>query len=71
MAVPEFYYKMILAPLYANEADRATPEDAENVIALGFIFPNEKCTAFCLLFPAASTAVLAVQEISFGRAPPF
>ena len=44
VAVPEFYYKVILAPLYANEADRATPEDAENVIALGFIFPNEKCT---------------------------
>ena len=43
VAVPEFYYKVILAPLYANEADRATPEDAENVIALGFIFPNEKC----------------------------
>ena len=44
VAVPEFYYKVILAPLYANEADRATPQDAESVIALGFIFPNEKCT---------------------------
>ena len=44
VAVPEFYYKVILAPLYENEADRATPQDAENVIALGFIFPNEKCT---------------------------
>lgn len=44
VAVPEFYYKVILAPLYADENDRATPEDAENVIALGFIFPNEKCT---------------------------
>lgn len=44
VAVPEFYYKVILAPLYANEADRATPEDAENIISLGFIFPNEKCT---------------------------
>ena len=43
VAVPEFYYKVILAPLYADEADRATPEDAENVIAFGFIFPNEKC----------------------------
>ena len=43
VAVPEFYYKVILAPLYADEADKATPEDAESVIALGFIFPNEKC----------------------------
>ena len=44
VAVPEFYYKVILAPLYADESDRATPEDAENVIAMAYIFPNEKCT---------------------------
>jgi len=43
VAVPEFYYKVILAPLYADEADKTTPQDAENVIAFGFIFPNEKC----------------------------
>ena len=43
VAVPEFYYKVILAPLYADEADKTTPQDAESVIALGFIFPNEKC----------------------------
>ena len=43
VAVPEFYYKVILAPLYADENDRATPKDAENVIAMAYIFPNEKC----------------------------
>lgn len=43
VAVPEFYYKVLLAPLYADEADRATPEDAGGAIAIGFIFPNEKC----------------------------
>ncbi|WP_294428048.1 DNA/RNA non-specific endonuclease [uncultured Treponema sp.] len=43
VAVPEFYYKVILAPLYADEKDKATPEDAESAVALGFIFPNEKC----------------------------
>ena len=43
VVVPEFYYKVLLAPLYADEADKATPEDAESVLALAFIFPNEKC----------------------------
>ena len=43
VAVPEFYYKVLLAPLYADEADKTTPEDAESVLALAFVFPNEKC----------------------------
>ena len=44
VAVPEFYYKVILAPLYADESDRATPEDSESVIAAGYILPNKKCS---------------------------
>ena len=43
VTVPEFYYKVILAPLYKDESDRKTPEDAEGAVAIGFIFPNEKC----------------------------
>ena len=43
VSVPEFYYKVILAPLYADEADKASPENADSVIAMGYIFPNEKC----------------------------
>lgn len=43
VAVPEFYYKVILAPLYADEKDKETPEDAQSVMMMAFIFPNEKC----------------------------
>ena len=43
VTVPKYYYKVLLAPLYENEEDAATPDDAENICALGFIFPNEKC----------------------------
>ena len=43
VTVPEFYYKVILAPLYKDEEDKATPETAESVIATAYIFPNEKC----------------------------
>ncbi len=43
VSVPQYYYKVLLAPLYADEKDRETPDDAKDVIAIGFIFPNEKC----------------------------
>lgn len=44
VSVPEFYYKVVLAPLYEDEVDRSTPEDAKAVAAIGFILPNQKCT---------------------------
>ncbi|MBR1537102.1 MAG: DNA/RNA non-specific endonuclease [Treponema sp.] len=44
VTVPEFYYKVILAPLYEDENDKKTPEDASGAVAIGFVFPNEKCT---------------------------
>lgn len=43
VSVPQFYYKVLLAPVYEDENDAATPEDAKSVTAIGFIFPNEKC----------------------------
>lgn len=44
VSVPEFYYKVILAPLYDSEDDKKTPSDAKNLIAVAFIFPNGKCS---------------------------
>ena len=43
VSVPEFYYKVILAPVYKDEEDKNTPEDSESVMAIGFIIPNQKC----------------------------
>ena len=43
VSVPQYYYKVLLAPVYEDEADKETPEDAKNVTAIGFIFPNTKC----------------------------
>lgn len=44
VSVPEYYYKVILAPLYEDENDKNTPDDAKNIATIGFIFPNQKCT---------------------------
>lgn len=43
VSVPEFYYKVLLIPLYEDEKDKETPEDAQSVMMLAFILPNEKC----------------------------
>ncbi len=43
VSVPEFYYKVILAPVYKDEEDKNTPEDSESAMAIGFIIPNQKC----------------------------
>ncbi|EID84835.1 DNA/RNA endonuclease G, NUC1 [Treponema sp. JC4] len=43
VAVPEAYYKVILVPLYEDEADKSTSDDAASITAIGFIIPNQKC----------------------------
>lgn len=43
VSVPEFYYKVVLAPVYKDEEDKNTPEDSESVMTIGFIIPNQKC----------------------------
>ncbi len=43
VSVPEFYYKVILAPVYKDAEDLETPDDSESVMAIGFIIPNQKC----------------------------
>jgi endonuclease G, mitochondrial len=44
VAVPEYLYKVLLAPRYADETDAATPDDAAGIMAVGFIIPNRDCT---------------------------
>lgn len=43
VSVPKYYYKVLMAPLYENEADRNSPSDAKSITAIGFILPNKKC----------------------------
>ncbi len=43
VSVPEYYYKVILAPLYEDENDRSSKEDSKSLAAVGFILPNQKC----------------------------
>ncbi|MBQ0051384.1 MAG: DNA/RNA non-specific endonuclease [Treponema sp.] len=44
VSIPQYYYKVVLAPVYKDAADKSSPEDCEKIAALGFILPNKKCT---------------------------
>ena len=43
VAVPEYFYKVVLTPVYRDESDAESPEDCEKLIASAFIIPNKKC----------------------------
>ncbi len=43
VVIPQYYYKAVLIPLYADETDKNSPEDAKSIAALGFILPNNEC----------------------------
>lgn len=43
VAVPEYFYKVLLAPMYQDSADKATPQDTQDIRAIAFIIPNQKC----------------------------
>ena len=43
VAVPEFFYKAILVPIYKDGLEQASPEECEDVIAIAFVIPNKNC----------------------------
>ena len=43
VAVPDYFYKVVLVPLYGDAADRSSPDDTASLMAVGFVIPNQKC----------------------------
>ena len=43
VAIPEYFYKVILVPLYEDMTDRSSSDDAKAVAAIGFVIPNQNC----------------------------
>jgi len=43
VTIPQYYYKVILAPLYADATDRKNPEESKAITSIGFILPNNDC----------------------------
>lgn len=65
VSVPEFYYKVILVPLYEDETDRASPEDSKIVMTIGFIIPNKKCEQDFWNYAVPVDQVEALTHIDF------
>jgi endonuclease G len=62
VSVPEFFYKVVLAPVFADENQR---KNAEDVAAIGFIIPNEKCSGTFRDFAVSVDEVEAKTGIDF------
>ena len=43
VAVPEFFYKAILVPIYKDGLEQASPEECADVITIAFVIPNKNC----------------------------
>ncbi len=43
VSVPKYYYKVLMAPLYKNQADRDNPYECTSITGIAFILPNKKC----------------------------
>lgn len=65
VAVPEFYYKVILAPRYTSREDRLSREDTGRISAIGFIFPNEACEGSIYDYSCTVDEVERRTEIDF------
>ena len=43
VTIPEYFYKVILVPVYKDNEDRKSPDDTYSVMAIGFVIPNQNC----------------------------
>ena len=65
VAVPRAFYKVVLLPLYADDADAATPDDCAALLAYAFVIPNEKCESSFYDYAVPIDAVEALTGIDF------
>ncbi len=65
VSVPEFYYKVILAPVYKDDDDKKTPENSDSVMAIGFIIPNQKCEKEFWDYAVSVDEVESITNIDF------
>ena len=65
VCVPDFYYKVILVPLYKDDRDLQTPDDAENIMAIGFIIPNQDAEGEFWNYAVSIDEVEQISNIDF------
>ena len=58
IAIPRYFYKIVLCPVYADEADAATPDDCADLVAYAYIIPNKQCED---KFPAFSVTIDEIE----------
>ena len=68
VAVPEFFYKVILVPIYEDGAEQDSPEALEtcaDVIAIAFVIPNKGCEGDFWQYAASVDEVEEITGLDF------
>lgn len=68
VAVPEFFYKVILVPIYEDGAEQDSPEALDtcaDVIAIAFVIPNKGCEGDFWQYAASVDEVEEITGLDF------
>lgn len=65
VAVPEFFYKVILVPIFEDGLEQDSPETCADLIAIAFVIPNKGCEGDFWRYAASVDEVEQITGLDF------
>lgn len=65
VAVPEYFYKAILVPIYKDGLEQVSPEECADVISIAFVIPNKGCEGDFWQYAASVDEVEEITGLDF------
>ncbi len=65
VTIPEYFYKVILVPVYKDNEDRKSPDDTYSVMAIGFVIPNQNCSDSFWIFTKSIDDIEELTNLDF------
>lgn len=65
VAVPEFFYKAILVPIFQDDSDQDSPEECADLMAIAFVIPNKGCDGDFWRYAASVDEVEQITGLDF------
>lgn len=65
VAVPEYFYKVILVPIFEDDSDQDSPEEYADLMAIAFVIPNKGCDGDFWRYAASVDEVEQITGLDF------
>lgn len=65
VAVPEYFYKVILVPIFQDDSDQDSPEECADLMAIAFVIPNKGCDGDFWRYAASVDEVEQITGLDF------